>query len=600
MAEYGANATTLPDPKGMGSNVISPVTTDGGIFPIVKELGSIFVKGLQQDAKDQALARKNAIVSNYVRTETTLNDAVATGQMTPQEASARSRANFNQYAGGYSEYIGDFEAAGKALRGFTETGEVQDKLKREKDIRNSDIDEARKAGFSFLPGMSKQAEDDQINAHKTRLVGDQQLEAMYKSNAEARAQGNFDQGVADRQAKDLSFRLINDIAGTNLQAFQSFSTSLADQVKTGKMTPDVAQATLSERFSNISGAIVAAARTNPELAAPYRSLFDDMNKVAQKMIDPKQQSDDLENQLKIIQTRMKLVAMTNPQIAATVVANQLLPNNPSLALSSAGAGIEAISLLSNTPISDNTKFTPQVVGNPSSEADTLKILKGALNDLKGGKIPEKEIANVQAGNSVNQILKQTGDFLNRGATPQSLKGLAQFFASPEYASFVNSGKIDKAAAGTAYKTFQLAYEPTIIKGVQQKFEEYLTSSAYTKSGPNKSEPVTIGQSIDVQFSGSGIVFKAKINPKLDAVEQKSQLDAVQQLTTAQTAINQLIHIGAHMEGSTDYNKYWEEHKHVFMPNIFPDPKKLKVGDVQDGYKYVGGAYNDPRSWQPAE
>lgn len=46
---------------------------------------------------------------------------------------------------------------------------------------------------------------------------------------------------------------------------------------------------------------------------------------------------------------MKLLAMSNPKIAATVVANQLLPNNASLALSS-HAGVEAISILSATSL----------------------------------------------------------------------------------------------------------------------------------------------------------------------------------------------------------------------------------------------------------
>jgi hypothetical protein len=596
MAEYGVEATQLSAPQGAGARVVDPVKTGSAIPEVVMAIGNIFAKGLETNRKAEAEARKKAIIDGYVRNETTFNDAVVSGEMTAAQAAARSRANFNSYAAGYSEYIEDFEKAGKALRGFTETGEVQAKLQREKEVRNADIDEARKAGFTFIPGMSVSAENDQIAAHKTAIFAQQQLDAAYRRNEELRKQGTYDQGVADREAKNLGFQLVNRIAGDNLQAFQSFSTSLRDSVKSGKMTPEVAQAVLNERFSNISAGIQSAAGTNPELAAPFRSLFEQMNGVAQKMIDPKNQAEDLENQLKVIQTRMKLLAMSNPKIAATVVANQLLPNNASLALSSAAAGVEAISILSATPITDNT-YVPQVVGNPEVEPEVLKMLKGGLTSLRTQKVEDKELAAIQAGNSVNQILKQTSEYLNRGATPEKLKGLASFFASPEYASFVNSGQIDKEAAGAAKKTFQLMYEPTIIKGVQQKLNEFVYGQA--SFGQKQNDPVTLAEQVSVEFTGSGITFKAKTDKGLDPVEMRSKQDAVKQLDVAKTAVNQLIRIGAHMEGTTDYAKYWDENKHIFMPQMFPDPKRLKPGDVVDGYKYLGGNANDPRSWQPS-
>lgn len=596
MADYSANATQLSPAQGAGADVrITPVESDNTLATAVKTIGNIFVKGFENYQKEEADKRKNGVISNYVTMEAAINDAVTTGQMSPAQAAARSRANFNLHAASYSEYIKDFEAAGKALRGFTEAGEVQDQIKRERDIRTADIEEARKRGFTFLPGMSRQAEDDQINATKTSIRAEQELEARYKSNAEARAQGTFDAVVAERENKNLSFKLINDIAGSNLQAFQSFSVTLGEQVRTQKMTPEMAQAALSERFANISAALQSAARTNPELAAPYRSLFGEMNTVATKLIDPKNQAEDLQNQLKIITTRMKLIAMSDPKDAALIIANELLPNN--LALQSSVQSVSLLARLANTPIGDTTKFVPPVVGNPDTEPEVLKMLKGSLNDLKGGNIEKAEIAAVQASNSVNQILKQTSEFLNRGATPQNLKGLAAFFASPEYASFVTSGKIDKAAAGAAYKTFQLIYEPTVVKGVQQKFNEYLYGQA--SFGQKQADPVSIAEAIDVKFSGSGITFVPKSPRKLDVKEAASQQEAIKSLSTAQVAINQLIHIGAHMEGTVDYNKYWEEKKHIFMPQIFPDPKRLKPGDVIDGYKYLGGSANDPRSWEPA-
>lgn len=604
MAEYGEKATKLSDPQAQGANVVSPVQPNTDLPLFVKEIGSIFVQGLNnkrandlEDAKNAAALRKKIAVDGFVKRENEINDAFASGQISPSEAAIRSKANFSQNAGSYSEYISDFNNAKQALRGNTETGDIEEKIKLDKDIRKADIEDARKSGFVFLQGMSPKAENDQIDAHKTRLRADQEVERMHKKNAEERAAGSYNAEVAAREGKEASFKLVNDIAGSNLQAFQSFSVSLSENVKSGKMSFDEAQATLNERYSNISASIQAAARINPELAAPFRSLFDQMNDISKKMIDPKQQSDALAEQLNLIKNRLKLVAMSNPKDAALIVTNELLPNN--LALQSSVQSVNLLNRLSNTPITDKGTFVPNVVGNPEAEPEILNILKGALSDLKSDKITNKEIASVQAGNSLNQILKQTGELVDKGATPQQLKGLAQFFASPEYATFVTSGKIDKAAAGTAKKTFQLIYEPAIKNGIQEKFKEFLPGQA--AFGQKQGEPVELGQTIDVVFSGSGVVFKAKPAARLDPVERRSQEESVKALTSTQTAINQLIHIGAHLEGTTDYAKYWNENKHVWMPQIFPEPTKLKVGDIIDGYKYIKeGSYNDPRNWQPVE
>lgn len=597
MADFSVQATSLAAPTGAGSSPVAPVTVaptetaDLGVgkFPIVGEIVDIFAKGMVQSRKEEAEKRKNTIVQAYIRGETTINDAVESGQMSPAQAAARSRANFNQYAAGYGEYIEDFDKAGKALRGFTAKGEVEEKLKTEEKRLEADINQARERGFTFLPNMSNQARDAQINAAKIGIQSDRALQAQYQANAEKRAQGTFDAAVAAREDKDLSFRLINDIAGSNITAFQEFNKTLGDQVRNGTMTQPMALSALNERFANISGALQAAARTNPELASPYRSLFDDMYKIGLKLTDPKENADALQQQLTIKQTQMKLIAMNDSKIAAAVVANQLLPNNPSLALSSAPEGIRAITILSNTPVGQ-PGYVPQVVGNPDAEAPALKLLKGGLNDLKTGKVADKEVAKIQASNSVNQILKQTGEMIDKGGVgPAELKGVASFFASPEYAGFVTSGTIDPVAAGTAKKTFQLLYEPAIIRGVQERLSNTLARGLAEGGGASVVKapaPTTLAEAVDIKFSGSGIVFEPKAKPGLAPSELRSQRVMVESLRSAQLGINQLIHIGAHMEGSTDYNKYWEENKHLYMPGYFL--KGLKPGDVRNGYKYLGG------------
>lgn len=609
MAEFGVQATTLSAPQGAGTEPLNPVrpAQQTNVFAGLTAVGDIFAKGLSSHMKAQADERQNTILGEYIRHENTLSDAVAQGGMSAAEAAARSRANFRKVSSSYPEYIQEFEKAGKALRGFTESGEVVDEVKRDRQIRDKDISDAKANGFSFVPGMTKQEEDAQIKASQAGIKATKDLQAYYAKNAELRAQGTFDAAVAAREEKKLAFDTINMVAGENLTAFQNLGASLSAAVKRGDLTKEQADFELNKRFTNITSAITAGAGTNPELAGAFRGVFDEVYKLNQKALDPldpKNKLQDLKDQYEMQVVKLKLIAMSDPKVAAAVVGNVLLPNNASLALSSAPAGVRAIAILSDTKVGERNpdgtvKYVPTVVGDPEVEASALKLLKQGLADLKSGKISQKEVGTLQASNSVNHILKQTGALINQGdIDPRQLKGVAEFFASPEYASFIQSGALEPQAAQTAKKTFQLIYEPAIIGGVQRQLSVPLdkgTSFAGRERQVKATEPTPVADVVNIKFSGSGILFEPKAKAGLMPGEYRDQVAQIETLNSSQRAINQLIHIGAHMEGHTDYAKYWEEHKHEYVPGYFM--KGLKEGDERQGYIYLGGNASSQSSWK---
>ncbi len=575
MAEFGVSATQLSEPQGSGSTPLRPVESlPNGPNQLV-ELGSsvleIFSKGVSVTRKEEAEKRKNAIVQGFVREETSINDAIVSGQMTPSQAAARSRANFNKYASGFSEYISDFEAAGKALRGFTETGEVQQSIQSERELRKKALDQAVSRGFTTYEGMGKAAEDSIIKASQSGIQAEREMQQFYASQQERRSQGDFDTRIADAEGKRLSVKLINTIAGDNLSAFQALGADLGDKVRKGTIDPARAQVLLGERFSNISAAIQSAAGVHPELASAYRSLFNEANTLGQKLIDPKANADDVEAQYRSLLARYKTAAISDPSDASVIVGNMLIPNSVRMQVEAIPRIPSILARIANTPYGSKG-FVPQVVGDPQAEGPILESLKEVLPKLKGTLIGDKELATLQASNSINHILGQVGKSMDNGADAKSLSQLAAFFADPRYGEFVKSGKVDSQAQAAALKTFQLNFEPTIIKGVQQKMEEYLYSQAVFARGKS-ADPKQLKNVVDVKFTGSGITFVTKDVKGLDPVEARSQIQALEELKVAQKAINQLIHIGTHFEGSTDYAKFWEAHKHEFLPFMFAPPKK---------------------------
>lgn len=595
MADYNVD---LSPAQGAGTQPLAPVQQQPdniSMMPFIHGVAGVLNNEIQLSVKQQAKDAQSAVVQQYVKTQGSINDAVTSGQMNPAQAAARSRASNQMFFAQYPQYMEALTQAGRAMNEFTQTG--QNKTVEETAAKDyeKDKDFARSRGFQFIPGMAPQAEADQIKAAFTAKKAEDALKQQHAANTEARAQGTFDQHIAEKKDKDQAISLINDIASDNLTAFNSFSITLRDNLKSGKMTAEDANFALTERFSAISGAMQAAARTNPELAGPYRTLFNDMNEVAKKMIDPKKQSEDLDRQLKDIQTRMALVAMNDPASAAVITANKLIPNNPSLSLGSAAQGARLLAILGNQDPAAGGLKTPQVIGTDQEKA-TLDLLKDGLKGLTSGKIPKSEDADRQAANSVNNLLKQTGELINRGGVgPTDLKKAADFFASPEYAGWVTSGKMDKQAANTAKQVFQLVYEPAIIQGVQQKFDQELFSpNATSKDFVAK----RASETVDVKFTGTGVVFEPKAyKGGMMDIELRNQAQIVTQLKSAQAGINQLVHMGAHMEGSTNYAKYWEEHKHEFLPGYYM--KGVEAGTVKNGYEFKGGDARSPANWAKA-
>lgn len=605
MADFGVEATTLSAPQGAGTQAIPAVQEQAvtvNPMGLLDNVVDVWNKVTSVNKKEEAEKRKNAVIASYVRAETSINDAVVSGQMPADQAAARSRANANKHAASYPEFIGEFKTAADALRGITERGEVEEKIKNERELRKTDIKQAQERGYTFYPGMSASAEDAQIRAAKTGIQLETQQRIEFAKNSEARANGTYNQGVADREQKNNAMTIINSLAGGNMDAFHAVVTDAGGQVRSGKMDPAAAQAAITQQYTKIQAAIQAAAGTNPELAGTYRTLFDDVYKLGMKLTDPKDAAENVSNQLKLKVDTLKLMAVSsNPRIAGAVALSQLLPMNTNLALASTKESLEILATVSQMAATDKS-ISPQIVGNTDAEADVLKLLSSSLDGLKTGKAQNKDIAAIQAGNSLNQVLKQTGDYLDRGlATPQNLKGLAAFFASPSYASAVKDGLVSAESQQTAKKAFQMVYEPAVVNGVQKVLAESYTVNTglvanRAASGATLS-PTTkaVSELVAIKFDGTGVVFDPQ--PGFSGLDRDKQRNVLETLKVAQKSVTQLVHLGAHLEGTTDYAKFWEANKHIYLPNMFSKYKGLEIGQVVQGMRYKGGDAQKQSNWE---
>lgn len=604
MADFGVNSTALSDPQGRGTEPLSPVqeqVSRVGISPVFAELGDIFAKGLKQNSKEEAERRKTAIVGEYINNEKVYGDALTTGQWNASQVSVASRANFMKMLAAYPEYAQELTQARTSVYGGSEVGEAQKRVDAEQKQVETDIASASQRGFVFYSGMSDDARNAQLEAYKAGVrVEDQwkkdreRIKAKYEDNTEGRSAGQYQMSVDTYVAKQNAAAGAREVAAKN---FDAINTSFKDlEAKMAKGMPyEQAVAIHSGNINRIKAGLLAISDANPEMAAPWVKLFDDMDTNIKQMLDPKAKTADerkmLEDQYAILINKAKLAAVeSNPRLAKAVVATNLFPGEGMVTLTNAPVVKEW--LLDASSTDPKTPQPAQVVGT-KDDAEVFNATKKAINSLQSGKVVNKEAATQEAVKLVNTLLEQTTK-ADGSLDPRALKQASSFYSSTEFGRMALEGKIDKQTAANAQHVFQVQYDPVVKDAIVSKLTDAKVLDA-----------------VNVKTVGGQVVFELKrkdvnvVDATLGALNPfnvQSNLDKgstnydAKSLKDAEAGLNQLIRMHAHLEGTTDYAKYWEANKHILMPNIFPDPAKLKPGQTVDGYKYIGGNYRDRSNW----
>lgn len=600
MADFGSQSTQISSGGGT-AQPIAPVSTPN----IPNQTISIFAGAVENvakiwetDAKRKAQEQKNTVLGDYAREREKINNGIVSGQIDPTRASTLIRALNTKYLAGNAQYTEDINKINNAFNGSTESEEVIDQAKLERDIRNKDIEEVRSRGGTIYPGMPKYAIDAQITSTKTAIRAEKDFEAMVKRNQESRAQGDYDAKIAEREMKDGAVRIITDIAGANLNSFQQLGRSLVDSVKSGALTAEQAQQTFRAEWSRLNSYITSAGAKNTELIGPFKSLFDSIGELYQKQLDPKGITESLEDEVKQIKLRSQLVLLASPKVRAATAASELLGPNGQIALGAANPVIDEITKLINTP-TDAVVPAPQIVGNPDAEKDVFKFLNDSMLKLDTGAYKNNDKAKQEAQTGVNNILKQVGGMVDKGTnSPIQFKATAEFLASPAFGKSSSQGLFDAGAMQTAKKVFQLQYEDVVVRGIQQKMDRIFLSekgsvpvaapaagaaqsTKINSTTKSKEKTKKIGDLITIEYTGTGVQFVGKPGAAKTDEDIREQRNTLAELKTVQSAVNQLVKIGAHMEGTVDYQKYWEANKHRIFPEAgFPLPKPSEAAPVK--------------------
>lgn len=604
MADFSIQSTQLSDAQGRGTQPLSPVeerVVNTSPMGIIQDIGSIFVKGLKDNAKEQAEARKKAVLDSYAQDAGKINEGLMSGNLNASRAATMSRALFNKYLVSNSEYTDDLTKLRNSFHGGTELSEAERQVQAEQKQMEADIDRASSLGYQFYPGMSEQAKMANIDAYKAaRRVEEEydrnrkRVEDQYGDNAEARAATQEQRAAMDYVAKEQAFDGTRAVAAANFDAIVKSANDLIDKVGSGNMPFEQAAKVHAQNIQRITASITSVAGKFPEAASMWRTVFTDMDATVQKLMDPKVKSESevklLRDQLDKMVLQTQLMAVTkSPKLLTAMAASASFRGDPSLILSTN----EVVKDWLGGAIGVDPTNTPAPIVGTANDKEAFTSASKLLKNLSDGKIPEdqKPKAEREALNLINKTLKEASD-LGGSIPANTLKNASAFFSSPEFGKLAVEGKIDKQTAANAQHVFQTAYEPAVRTAILSKLQEPVSRTG---------EPLL--RSVEFKLVGGKVVMQGvDMEPAgnagwIDRGLRGHDVRAGQKdLKAAEDGLNQLIRLHAHLEGTTDYAGYWEKNKHQLMPDVFPDPAKLKPGTAVDGYRYIGGNVNDKRNW----
>lgn len=607
MADF---TTQLNAPQGAGATVIQPFQERSVEYqpnPLVTGIVNIFAKGLEQSRKEDAEARKNAVIQEYTRNEQVYSDAMTSGQWNASQTATASRANFAKFLGAYPELSEELGKQRNLVYNGTEIGQAQQQVDQQQKMRNDQITKARDAGFVIPDYASVETQDYMIDAHQSRIVLERDISDQYKRNAENRAaaaEGRSQQThqiqLDEYATKQNSINGLVNIFSKNIDGLRSLSK---DVLNNPSIPFEQKQATLELQINNIKSGLALVSASNPELAAPFARIVDDIATTTKQLADPKNKSATelqlLKDQYETLMTKAKMAVIADPPTRNAIAVSSLFGNNPDVTLRLVNSGV-LTGTLAKLGLGPDAGNTPQVVGT-SDEKQVLTGLKGALNLMqKGAAKGDPEANTKEAVNAVNAVLKQNA-VMDKSVPPQTLKELAGFYSSTEFGKI--SPTLDSETQQNVANIMAISYIPSVTQAVENR----LNSTLYTtqpigfaaakggmSAGAAAQGPRKVLDDVNIAFNGRGVDFIAKPN----ATDTYWASSTRQALKEAADGLNTMIRMGAHLEGTTNYAKYWEDNKHKLLPSIYPDPVKLKPGQVVNGYKYLGGKYSDQSNWEP--
>lgn len=617
MAEFGTQATQLSAPSGAGANPIqgvmtptSNVTLPTGLLQIGTQVVADIRKGEVAKTKADAEAAKNNVITRYVSEITKINTAGRDAGWSPSEISARTRAVGNQYAveAASMGIIEDLDKARKAALNIGEVGDTISEAEEARTQRVKDVDKLRTLGVYAPPDAPPEYIQQQLERSLGREFYESEWAQKQREIDAGRQNLTFTQTQADRAKKEATAGFLSKYAANNFESVSASISQIGDKVLAGGLSADEGRVMINASASEANAVLAQMTIANPEMATPLKQLFNDLHKnQLDRLENP---SKDLENQYKTLINKAKLIAVQdNPELIGLIVANDTLGQTITGTLTASNVASKVIPKMMSMDTRSGNLVTNLVGdgGQKTAENEMYSQANQVINLLKTGTANDPVAAKATANLYINNILDQLGDkYGSNKIKATDLKEITGFMNGPNFAYFVKEGGLDPSTAAQAKKAYQQLYAKEVDGSIKSQLEApipvgtregALARGAQARGEAPETQPETIMSAVDIGFSNGSVQFTPKTTAEFSSSSKKAIVtEKIRDLRNTQTALTQLVRIGAHLEGTTNYQEYWEKNKATILPYYYGN-ESYPIGVVVDGWKLNAYPYSDRRNWE---
>lgn len=546
----------------------------GSILPV---FSSIFA-GAAKFAKDSADDEVPAVITDLGSQMGKLNDAVTQGTITPAEATSRMRAASNSALASSPQHA---EGINKVLNAFGKHTEVGEALEDEKDLldTNRAIRKEAMEGGWINDEMTTEQQDVATEAMIDHKKAQASLKEERATAAEAREAASAGRAAADWTSKWNSRNDLNVLVDTSYTKFQGQTSSLIARMQRGDDPTQLIQL-LDQQMATVQKQSAALAKGDAGYASTALAPFETTYKATMDFLTGQTDKKATENALATALARSKMQLIANsPGLRQVVATSQLLGNSLSLVPRVEEEVIKIIKRASPNPMDEDQ-------GSARTANDIWKLnVKGVAT----GGISEDSVKE-EASSYINKQLKGVQAYSLAVEDPKQYNQVYDLIASPEMATAVQKGMVDGEASLSAKQVLAREWESEAVRSLDADMKKRISGAAIFGGGA-----LQVGGTQDITdvvvptFRGSGVTFvpsgsaliagsrvlsKDKPAREQAAIEARSRrLD--QFISGLQTGapsklLNKMIKAGAHLEGHTDYEKYWEANKQLLLPTFFMD------------------------------
>ena len=591
-----AQYNTQPQQATAPAPSTATTVASSGILQGLGSLAEGLVSGMKAGAKAQAQAKEDTALSTYARKVTSLNAAVEQGQMKWPEAQRQQRALYNSLVANNPAVTDKLTSFNNTLMGAKGLGDtLADGTPVDQQLE-TDTKSATAAGF-INPGMTQEQQQAGLNAWRqqqhainqmdfqSKQLGliSQKLSIQASQESIAASRVSRANAVADLQIKKNKLRTqqaVGDVASAYFDKTQLQMEQIKNDVASGKLTQEAGMESLMKLktdFNAITMKVRGAAGGDyiDSLAKPINDAID----VQAKILSGKLSQELGQTQLEKLTIQSQLPIMSDPKMAQVMSVSKLMGAGFNTQLL-AEVGPTVIGFLNNTlkglPAGNVTSADPDDAAQTKTfmglVRDATKNL-GAQNPL----ITDPGDTFKEVRDHANQVLHGIADFSSSQKQPAQLNNAVDFLSSPEFLALQKMGaKFDAEAVEGATNAVTTNYNDKLIPAVRDEWRQAQTTVGAPQSVKQigrvtipveNKKPTT--DALQYLWTGTSIQFKPapgyETNPAVLAKARELQKSLA-------PLINKSVRMSAHLSGSDNYTKYFQQNEAAFFgaPETAPE------------------------------